>query len=115
LFHKIRIRFLDSLSPSTVMPPMAKNAAVTDVVHLDSDSDSDNGVVGGRESASTIAGAATMAPRETLECRSFWKAGDYFVIPNVVTPTAPGHLSLPHTHACITIMVSNEMEFDRYA
>jgi uncharacterized RmlC-like cupin family protein len=94
---------------------MAKNAAVTDVVHLDSDSDSDNGVVGGRESASTIAGAATMAPRETLECRSFWKAGDYFVIPNVVTPTAPGHLSLPHTHACITIMVSNEMEFDRYA
>nr|AAO22768.1 unknown protein [Arabidopsis thaliana] len=80
------------------MPPMAKNAAVTDVVHLDSDSDSDNGVVGGRESASTIAGAATMAPRETLECRSFWKAGDYFVIPNVVTPTAPGMLEHARVH-----------------
>lgn len=81
---------------------MAKNPVV-DVVNLDTDSDDDDGG-GGRAMVRSlaslmenqqvsIADSATVAPRETLECRSFWKAGDNFVIPTVVTSTAPGHLS----------------------
>ncbi|CAH8274147.1 unnamed protein product [Arabidopsis lyrata] len=92
------------------MAPKSKNAAVSDVVNLDSDSDSDDGV-GGRgafrsmaslmenqQVPSTIADAATVAPRETLECRSFWKAGENFAIPTGVTPTASGLLEHARVH-----------------
>ncbi|CAL9228311.1 unnamed protein product [Arabidopsis halleri] len=92
------------------MAPKSKNATVSDVVYLDSDSDSDDGV-GGRgafrsmaslmenqQVPSTIADAATVAPRETLECRSFWKAGENFVIPNGVTPTASGMVEHARVH-----------------
>lgn len=80
---------------------MAKNT-VADVVILDSDSDDDDGggIGMGRSLTSLMdnqqvsnAHAATVAPRETLECRSFWKAGENFVIPSGVTPTAPGYFS----------------------
>lgn len=83
---------------------MAKNAAA-DVIHLDSDSDSEDRVGGRRvfrsmaslmenqQVPSSIADV-NVAPRETLDCRSFWKAGENFVNPNVVTPTALGHYSL---------------------
>ncbi|XP_010446808.1 PREDICTED: protein MICRORCHIDIA 2-like [Camelina sativa] len=84
-------------------------SAVADVIQLDSDSDSDDGVGGrgasrsmaslmeNRKAPSTIA-HATVAPRETLECRSFWKAGENFVIPTGVTPTAPGMLEHARVH-----------------
>lgn len=87
---------------------MAKNVAA-DVVNLDSDSDDEDGGARGRVRSLAslmenqqvpIANASTVAPRETLECRSFWKAGENFVIPAGVTPTAPGHsLLFIHTHA----------------
>ncbi|CAA7035758.1 unnamed protein product [Microthlaspi erraticum] len=94
------------------MLPQAKTA-VTDVVLLDSDSDDDARGAGGRRGggafqslapvmenqqvASTIADT-TVAPRETLECRSFWKAGDNFAIQKVVTPAAPGMLEHARIH-----------------
>lgn len=77
---------------------------VADVVLLDSDSDEDNGVRGEtfqsslspleitQQVPSTITDTM-VAPLETLECRSFWKAGENFVITKDVTQTAPGHLS----------------------
>lgn len=86
------------------MPPMAKNAAA-DVIHLDSDSDTDDGV-GGRRMFRSIPllmenqqvpctiDDVNVAPRETLDCRSFWKAGENFVNPNIVTPTALGNFFL---------------------
>jgi len=96
------------------MAPESKNAGVSVVVNLDSDSDSDNDDgVGGRGAFRSMASLmdkhqvpsttadATVAPRENLECRSFWKAGENFVIPTGVTnPAAPGHflLLLLHTH-----------------
>nr|F4JPP0.2 RecName: Full=Protein MICRORCHIDIA 3; Short=AtMORC3; AltName: Full=Protein CRT1-homolog 2; Short=CRT1-h2 [Arabidopsis thaliana] len=85
------------------MAPESKNAGVSVVVNLDSDSDSDNDDgVGGRGAFRSMASLmdkhqvpsttadATVAPRENLECRSFWKAGENFVIPTGVTnPAAP--------------------------
>ncbi|CAH8274145.1 unnamed protein product [Arabidopsis lyrata] len=85
---------------------MAKNT-VADVVILDSDSDDDDGggIGMGRSLTSLMenqqvsnADAATVAPRETLECRSFWKAGENFVIPSGVTPTAPGMVEHARVH-----------------
>ncbi|OAO97123.1 hypothetical protein AXX17_AT4G41430 [Arabidopsis thaliana] len=79
------------------MAPESKNAGVSVVVNLDSDSDSDNDDgVGGRGAFRSMASLmdkhqvpsttadATVAPRENLECRSFWKAGENFVIPTGV-------------------------------
>jgi len=108
---------------------MAKNYTVADVVNIDSDSDSDDdngGVIGMVPSLASlienqkvsIADAATVAPRETLECRSFWKAGENFVIPSSVTLTAPGSFFESLSHSRSTIMgfgvLINEMKFDRY-
>ncbi|KAL1215547.1 Protein MICRORCHIDIA 1 [Cardamine amara subsp. amara] len=86
---------------------MAKNPVV-DVVNLDTDSDDDDGGGGRgmvRSLASlmqnqqvSIADSAMVAPRETLECRSFWKAGDNFAIPTVVTSAAPGMLEHARVH-----------------
>ncbi|CAA7035757.1 unnamed protein product [Microthlaspi erraticum] len=88
------------------MSPNAKNA-VANVVHLDSGSDDEDGAGGrrvfrslaslmeNRQIPGTVADA-TVGNRETLECRSFWKAGENFVIPNVATPTAPGLGMLEH-------------------
>ncbi|KAJ4914390.1 compromised recognition of TCV 1 [Raphanus sativus] len=91
---------------------MAKRT-VADVVVVLSDSDDEhNGVVlrrGGafrsrsaslmenRQVRSAIVDA-TATPRETLECRSFWKAGENFVIPKAVTPTAPGMVEHARVH-----------------
>ena len=94
---------------------MAKRT-VADVVLLSDSDDDDTGVVrrqggggGGafrrrsaslmenRQAPSTI-GVTTVTRRETLECRSFWKAGDNFVIPRAVTPTAPGMLEHARVH-----------------
>ncbi|EOA16213.1 hypothetical protein CARUB_v10004354mg [Capsella rubella] len=88
---------------------MAKK--VTDIVNLDSDSDDDDGGGGGRgrgmvQSLASlmenqqvpVTDAAAVAPRETLECRSFWKAGENYVIPTGVTPTAPGMLEHARVH-----------------
>jgi hypothetical protein len=88
---------------------MAKNYTVADVVNIDSDSDSDDdngGVIGMVPSLASlienqkvsIADAATVAPRETLECRSFWKAGENFVIPSSVTLTAIGMVEHARVH-----------------
>ncbi|ESQ53466.1 hypothetical protein EUTSA_v10024673mg [Eutrema salsugineum] len=90
------------------MPPKAK-ITDADVIHLDSDSDDDVGVGEGGEfrSLASIMGNpqlpstnadSTMAPRETLECRSFWKAGDNFVIPKVFNPTPPGMVEHARIH-----------------
>ncbi|XP_023634531.1 protein MICRORCHIDIA 2-like [Capsella rubella] len=91
------------------MLPKSKNA-VADVINLDSDSDSDDvvggigafrsmgsSVMGNRKVPSTFADA-TVAPRETLECRSFWKAGENFVIPTGVSPNATGMLEHARVH-----------------
>lgn len=92
---------------------MAKRT-VADVVLLSDSDDEDIGVVrrgggGGafrrrsaslmenRQVSSAIADT-TVTRRETLECRSFWKAGDNFVIPRAVTPTAPGMLEHARVH-----------------
>ncbi|KAF2584219.1 hypothetical protein F2Q70_00033857 [Brassica cretica] len=95
---------------------MAKRK-VADVVLLSDSDDEDNGGGGGggafrkrsafrrrsaslmenRQVPSTIADT-TVTRRETLECRSFWKAGDNFVIPKAVTPTAPGMLEHARVH-----------------
>nr|AAK26024.1 unknown protein [Arabidopsis thaliana] len=88
---------------------MAKNYTVADVVNIDSDSDSDDdngGVIGMVPSLASlienqkvsIADAATVAPRETLECRSFWKAGENFVIPSSVTLIAIGMVEHARVH-----------------
>ena len=92
---------------------MAKRKVADVVLLSDSDSDDEDiGVVrrgGGefrrrsaslmenRQVPSTIADT-TVTRRETLECRSFWKAGDNFVIPKAVTPTAPGMLEHARVH-----------------
>ncbi|XP_010432184.1 PREDICTED: protein MICRORCHIDIA 1 [Camelina sativa] len=84
---------------------MAENA-VAEIVNLNSDSDEDDGGRGMVQSLASlienqkvsIGDAATAAPRETLECRSFWKAGENYVIPTGVTPTAPGMLEHARVH-----------------
>ncbi|KAL0739510.1 hypothetical protein Bca4012_015720 [Brassica carinata] len=83
---------------------------VGDVVLLDSDSDEDDGVRGEtfqsslspleithQQVPSTITDT-TVTPLETLECRSFWKAGENFVITKDVTQTAPGMLEHARVH-----------------
>ncbi|CAH2076488.1 unnamed protein product, partial [Thlaspi arvense] len=97
------------VSMSSSETPSNAKIPVTDIVSLDTDSDDDDGG-GGRgvsrslsslientQVTSTIAGAAA-GPVETLECRSFWKAGESFVIPNVVTPAASGTLEHARVH-----------------
>ncbi|CAN8276401.1 unnamed protein product [Cochlearia groenlandica] len=82
------------------------NISVADIVNLDTDSDGDDGGGGGgvasvmenRRVSNTIADTTTVAPRETLDCRSFWKAGDNFVIPRSVTPIASGMLEHARVH-----------------
>ncbi|KAL0891597.1 hypothetical protein Bca101_015580 [Brassica carinata] len=91
---------------------MAHKMKVTvgDVVLLDSDSDEDDGVRGEtfqsslspleithQQVPSTITDT-TVTPLETLECRSFWKAGENFVITKDVTQTAPGMLEHARVH-----------------
>ncbi|KAF2543624.1 hypothetical protein F2Q68_00028767 [Brassica cretica] len=102
---------------------MAKRK-VADVVLLSDSDDEDNGGGGGgafrkrsafrrrsaslmenRQVPSTIADT-TVTRRETLECRSFWKAGDNFVIPRAVTPTAPDML-LEHARVHPKFLHSN--------
>ncbi|KAL0726121.1 hypothetical protein Bca4012_022214 [Brassica carinata] len=86
------------------MSPNAKTVVPADVVHLDSDDDDDVG--GGGRGLSLIQNPqvpsttadATVAPLETLECRSFWKAGESFVTPNVVSQAAPGMLEHARVH-----------------
>ncbi|CAN8328006.1 unnamed protein product [Cochlearia groenlandica] len=92
--------------------PKANNT-VSNVVLVDSDSDDDiAGIVGGgggeafRSSSSLMENQrvpapisdATVASRETLECRSFWKAGDNFEIQKCVTPAASGMLEHARIH-----------------
>ncbi|KAJ0252261.1 hypothetical protein HA466_0130810 [Hirschfeldia incana] len=89
---------------------MAKRTVADVVVVLSDSDDEDNGVVRGafrsrsasvmenRRVPSAIVVDATATPRETLECRSFWKAGENFVIAKDVTPTAPGVLEHARVH-----------------
>ncbi|KAF8101138.1 hypothetical protein N665_0210s0073 [Sinapis alba] len=90
---------------------MAKRTVADVVVLSDSDDEDNVGARGGggalrrrsaslienRQVPSTIADT-TVPPRETLECRSFWKAGDQFVIPKALTPTPPGTLEHARVH-----------------
>ncbi|KAF8101137.1 hypothetical protein N665_0210s0072 [Sinapis alba] len=87
------------------MSPNAKTVVAADVVHLDSDDDEDvggGGGGGGGRGLSLIENpqvpSTTVAPLETLECRSFWKAGESFVTPNVVSQAAPGMLEHARVH-----------------
>lgn len=90
------------------MSANAKTVAAADVVHLDSDDDDDVGGGGGGRGLSLIetpqvpstTANATVAPLETLECRSFWKAGESYVTPNVVSQAAPGK-QFTSTHALL--------------
>ncbi|KAL0726122.1 hypothetical protein Bca4012_022215 [Brassica carinata] len=87
---------------------MAKRTVADVVVVLSDSDDEDNGVGAIRSSSaslmenrqvptSAIAGT-TVTLRETLECWSFWKAGDNFAIPGAVTPTAPGMVEHARVH-----------------
>ncbi|WZY68020.1 hypothetical protein YC2023_000260 [Brassica napus] len=98
---------LNSLvASSSEMSANAKTVAAADVVHLDSDDDDDVGGGGGGRGLSLIetpqvpstTANATVAPLETLECRSFWKAGESYVTPNVVSQAAPGMLEHARVH-----------------
>lgn len=83
------------------MSPNAKTVVAADVVHLDSDDEDDVGGGGGGRGRGlslienpqipSTSADATVAPLETLECRSFWKAGESFVTPNAVSQAAPGN------------------------
>lgn len=108
VFNSIESNDADSnsfVASSSEMSPNAKTVVAADVVHLDSDDEDDVGGGGGGglslietpQVPSTTANAA-VAPLETLECRSFWKAGESYVTPNVVSQAAPGNDTLPHTH-----------------
>ncbi|KFK30261.1 hypothetical protein AALP_AA7G238200 [Arabis alpina] len=88
------------------MAPITRNL-VADVVNLESDDEEDGGGRGvfrslsslmeNRKVSSTIADE-NVSNRETLEFRSFWKAGENFVIPKDFTPTGPGLLEHARVH-----------------
>ncbi|KAJ4914389.1 hypothetical protein Rs2_09010 [Raphanus sativus] len=90
------------------MSPNAKTVVAADVVHLDSDDEDDVGGGGGGRGRGlslienpqipSTSADATVAPLETLECRSFWKAGESFVTPNAVSQAAPGMLEHARVH-----------------
>ncbi|KFK30262.1 hypothetical protein AALP_AA7G238400 [Arabis alpina] len=87
---------------------MAKFTVASEIVNLDSDSDDDAGEGGEvyRSSATVMENHqipstttdSTVTPRETLVCRSFWKAGDNFVNAKAITPAAPGLLEHARIH-----------------
>ncbi|CAH8345118.1 unnamed protein product [Eruca vesicaria subsp. sativa] len=86
------------------MSPNAKAVVAAEVVHVDSDEE-DNGIGGGgglslieNPQVPNTNSNTTVAPLETLECRSFWKAGESFVTPNVVSQAAPGMLEHARVH-----------------
>ncbi|XP_010526779.1 PREDICTED: protein MICRORCHIDIA 2-like [Tarenaya hassleriana] len=92
------------------MLPKAKNV-VTDVIQIDSDDEDDGGgsaVLPSRTPAPTtactdqrgVSGAIhpPVSPRESLECRSFWKAGDYCVAATSTAPAAAGLLEHARVH-----------------
>uniref|UniRef100_A0A0D3A1J6 Morc S5 domain-containing protein n=2 Tax=Brassica oleracea var. oleracea TaxID=109376 RepID=A0A0D3A1J6_BRAOL len=96
------------VASSSEMSTNAKTVVAADVVHLVSDDEDDVGGGGGGggrglslietpQVPSTTANAA-VAPLETLECRSFWKAGESYVTPNVVSQAAPGMLEHARVH-----------------
>nr|VDD47868.1 unnamed protein product [Brassica oleracea] len=108
VFNSIESNDADSnsfVASSSEMSPNAKTVVAADVVHLDSDDEDDVGGGGGGglslietpQVPSTTANAA-VAPLETLECRSFWKAGESYVTPNVVSQAAPGMLEHARVH-----------------
>ncbi|KAG2240744.1 hypothetical protein Bca52824_090489 [Brassica carinata] len=87
---------------------MAKRTVADVVVVLSDSDDEDNGVGAIQSSSASLMenrqvptnaiADTTVTPRETLECRSFWKAGDNFAIPRDVTPTAPGMVEHARVH-----------------
>nr|VDC73732.1 unnamed protein product [Brassica rapa] len=104
LFNSIESNVADSnsfIASSSEMSPNAKTVVAADVVYLDSDDDDDVGrglsLIETPQVPSTTA-AAAVAPLETLECRSFWKAGESYVTPNVVSQAAPGMLEHARVH-----------------
>ncbi|CAN7068637.1 unnamed protein product, partial [Brassica oleracea var. botrytis] len=108
VFNSIESNDADSnsfVASSSEMSPNAKTVVAADVVHLDSDDEDDVGGGGGGglslietpQVPSTTANAA-VAPLETLECRSFWKAGESYVTPNVISQAAPGMLEHARVH-----------------
>ncbi|KAH0900667.1 hypothetical protein HID58_040170 [Brassica napus] len=94
------------VASSSEMSTNAKTVVAADVVHLDSDDEDVGGGGGGGRGLSLIetpqvpstTADAAVAPLETLECRSFWKAGESYVTPNVVSQAAPGMLEHARVH-----------------